>query len=183
MADTELFDEDVDVDMDEEDEDLELDFDHLFPEPNAYEVKILSVAWRSYDNEKTGRHVIGLNVRLQMQEDAGEFNGQQITHFVYLGEDKVDPQGRIRLKALFDAAGLEVGGKVKVSEWGPEYRQLGKVRDKVLTIFDDIMVGVNLGVEEKVINGEERTQSVVKSFMPIDNVQAVRDEVAASPTF
>ena|SRR6478736_2820870 len=191
MTDTDLFDEedtvdfDTDVDEDEELDDLEFDFEHLTPDAGAYEAKILSVGYRSYDNEKTGRHVIGLQIRLQLQEDAGEFDGTFITHFLYIGEDKPKADGKIKMKAFFEAAGHGdlASGNMKVSQWEPVWRQIGKTRERCLSIFDDIVVGVNLDTEEKVINGESRVQIVVKSFMDLDTLATVKAEAANVPTF
>lgn len=165
-------DDEASFDMDDEDEDQGFDFDNLFPPPGNYEVTVLSVAYRDYDNENTGRHVLGLNIRLQLTgEEAGEFAGQFITEFMYLGENQPNPRGRQAMKAFFDAAGIPCEGNMKLSQWKPEWRTIGKTRDKVLSVFDNVRLGANLATEDKTIGGKEVTDLTVKYWLSLDQLE------------
>ena len=166
--------DDLDTDVEEdEDEDAEFDFDHLNPDDGAYAVEIKDVAFRSYDNDKTGRHVIALNVRVQLVTDDA-FNGQYITDFIYLGEDDIRVSGLRSLKALCDAVGVPCEGKVKFSQFAPAWQTIGKRRDKVWTAFSGLSCGANIETSEENINGEDRMMTKVKSYMTTETLAEIR---------
>jgi hypothetical protein len=152
------------VEDDEDDgEDAEYDFDHLTPDDGAYAVEIKHVAYRSYDNETTGRHVIGLNVTVQLETN-DEFNGQYLTNFIYLGEDKIGVSGLRALKALCDAVGIPCEGRVKFSQFQPAWQTIGKRRDKIWTVFTGLTCGAN--VETKADKNDVVRTNVVSYMTP-----------------
>ena len=180
---------DTDVDVDDvfdttEDEDDEVfDLENIYPPEGDYEVTVLSVAYRNGVSKNSGKNAIGLNIRLQMTGDeAGDFSGTFLTTYLYLGEDKPMPRGLQKMQEFLKACGIESSGKFKLSDWNPQWKQIGKQREKVLTIFDNLVIGAHLKPEER--DGDEGGTDVrVTYFLSADQLDARRNALTGDADF
>jgi hypothetical protein len=173
-------DEDIAFSTDDEwdADDESLDFEHLTPEDGAYEITFRTVIFSRDERQDGDGFNMALRIQVQLSTD-DEFNGMQLSNYIWLGRDGTfTPAGRRQLKAMAEAAGLEVRDQMRMSDFGATPGNVGKVHGKLLSAFNGRHAGAEIKTTEEVIGGEERLVCKPTGFYTLAKLAEVQQTKA-----
>ena len=176
-TDTELDDE-VEFDgMDDEFEDEELDFDNVAPANGNYEMEMVRLVYNNGPNKKDPSiQTFGLQLSAKMVDKDGEWDGTFVNKYIWLGNGKISGQGRAQMKALADACGVSCEGRMRISEFAPVKKMVGKEERWVLTAFNEAHFGAYISTQERTREDGTVTHDLVpQGFMSIEELVTARE--------